>query len=92
MADERRERRAATLFDIRRIIGALLGLYGALLVVLGLFDSDAEIDKAQGVHINLWAGLGMLLVAALFWAWAMWRPLGEELEDRVRRERESDST
>jgi hypothetical protein len=81
MARESRGDRAATLFDVRRIIAGLLGLYGALLVVLGLFDSDAEIDKAQGVHINLWAGIGMLVVAALFAAWAIWRPLGEELRE-----------
>ena len=81
MAAESRSTRAATLFDVRRIIGGLLGLYGALLVVLGIFDTDAEIEKAQGVHINLWAGIGMLVVAALFWAWAIWRPLGDELRE-----------
>ena len=81
MADESRSTRAATLFDVRRIIGGLLGLYGVLLVILGIFDSDAEIEKAQGVHINLWAGIGMLVVAGLFWAWALWRPLGEELRE-----------
>ena len=66
---------------MRRIIGGLMGVYGALLVVLGLFDTDAEIEKAQGVHINLWAGIGMLVLSALFWAWALWRPLGEELQE-----------
>jgi hypothetical protein len=81
MPGEDRKARAATLFDVRRIIGGLLGVYGLLLVVLGLNDSDAEIEKAQGVHINLWAGIGMLVVAALFWAWALWRPLGEELRE-----------
>jgi drug/metabolite transporter (DMT)-like permease len=81
MADESRKARAATLFDIRRIIGSLLGFYGLLLIVLGATDSAAEIDKAQGVNINLWAGVGMLVVGALFWAWALWRPLGEELSE-----------
>jgi hypothetical protein len=27
------------------------------------------------VNINLWAGIGMLVVAALFVLWAWWRPL-----------------
>jgi hypothetical protein len=81
MADESRTSRAATLFDVRRIIGGLLLFYGLVLFVLGLTDSDAEIDKAQGVNINLWAGVGMLVVGALFWAWALWRPLGEELSE-----------
>jgi hypothetical protein len=81
MADESRASRAATLFDVRRIIGGLLLLYGVVLVILGIGDSDAEIQKSQGVHINLWAGIGMLVVGALFWAWALWRPLGEELRE-----------
>lgn len=80
-APESRTSRAATLFDVRRIIGGLMLLYGVLLFVLGLFDSEAEIDKAQGVHINFWAGLGMIIVGVLFWAWALWRPLGEELRE-----------
>src|SRR6476660_2012263 len=61
--------RAARLFDIRRIIGGLFAVYGLILTVLGLLDSTAEIDKAQGVRINLWAGLGMLVVGGLFLLW-----------------------
>jgi hypothetical protein len=75
---------AANLFDLRRIIGGLFLVYGLLLTILGLGDSDAEISKAAGVHINLIAGIGMLVVGGLFVAWAQWRPLGEELEDAER--------
>jgi drug/metabolite transporter (DMT)-like permease len=67
------------LFDLRRIIGGLFVFYGLLLTVLGLFDSQEEIDKAAGVNINLWAGLGMLVFAALMIAWALIRPLADEL-------------
>jgi hypothetical protein len=74
-----REMRAANLFDLRRIIGGVFLVWGLLLVFLGLTDSDAEIEKAAGVNINLWAGLGMLALAALFLIWAFTRPLGEEL-------------
>ena len=49
---------AANLFDLRRIIGGVFVVYGLLLTVLGLFDSQEEIDKAAGVNINLWAGPG----------------------------------
>ena len=56
----------ANLFDLRRIIGGLFIVYGLLLTILGLFDSQKEIDKAAGVHINLWAGLGMLVVGGGF--------------------------
>jgi hypothetical protein len=67
------------LFDLRRIIGGLFIFYGLLLTVLGLFDSQEEIDKAAGVNINLWAGLGMLVFGLLMIAWALTRPLSEEL-------------
>jgi|SRR3954463_4767227 len=73
--------RAANLFDLRRIIGAMFAVYGVILTIVGLTDSDAEIKKAAGININLWTGLAMLVVAALFITWAMARPLGEQLED-----------
>jgi hypothetical protein len=69
----------ANLFDLRRIIGGLFVVYGLLLTVLGLFDSQEEIDKAAGVNINLWAGLGMLVFGILMFVWALTRPLSEEL-------------
>jgi hypothetical protein len=76
-----REARAANLFDLRRIIGALFVVYGVILTVVGLTDSQAEIDKAAGIQINLWTGLAMLAVGAFFIAWALLRPLSEELSD-----------
>ena len=77
--DSKRAAKAANLFDLRRIIGGLFIVYGLLLTVLGLFDSQEEIDKAAGVNINLWAGLGMLVVGLLFITWALTRPLSDEL-------------
>jgi ABC-type branched-subunit amino acid transport system permease subunit len=77
--DSRDTERAADLFDLRRIIGGLFLLYGALLTVVGLTDGDAELQTAAGLRINLIAGLGMLVLGALFVAWALWRPLGQEL-------------
>lgn len=74
-------KRVATLFDLRRLIGALFAVYGVILLILGLGASDAEIEKAAGWNLNLWVGIGMLVVAALFLAWAFGRPLGDELED-----------
>jgi hypothetical protein len=72
---------AANLFDLRRIIGGLFIAYGLLLLILGITDSDAEISKAAGININLWAGLGMLVFGALMMAWALLRPLGEQLTE-----------
>ncbi|GAB3132803.1 hypothetical protein [Amycolatopsis sp. NPDC004378] len=66
----------AGAFDIRLIIALLIGVYGIILTVMGIgFTSDQEIAKAAGVNINLWAGIGMLVVAALFFVWAKVRPL-----------------
>jgi hypothetical protein len=66
----------AGAFDIRLIIALLIGVYGVILTVMGIgFTSDAELAKAAGVNINLWAGIGMLVVAALFFVWAQVRPL-----------------
>jgi hypothetical protein len=55
----------ARLFDVRRVIGGLFVLYGVIVTVAGLLDSPAAIEKAQGVRVNLWTGLGMLALGAL---------------------------
>ncbi|KMS72531.1 membrane protein [Streptomyces viridochromogenes] len=65
---------AARLFDIRRIIGGLFVIYGVIVTIAGLTDDDAAIDKAEGVNINLWTGLGMLLLGLFFLTWLKLRP------------------
>ena len=63
-------------FDIRLIIALLAGIYGLVITVLGLFfTTDKEIDKSAGVNINLWAGIALLVLSALFVLWARLRPL-----------------
>jgi hypothetical protein len=81
MSSEPAVRRAANLFDLRRIIGGLFVVYGIVLAVLGLFDSQEEIDKAAGVNINLWTGVGMLVFGLLMIIWALTRPLGTEIAE-----------
>lgn len=66
---------ASKLFDLRYLIGGLMSVYGVVLIVVGLADSKAEIDKAAGIRINLWMGLGMLALGLLFLLWARTRPL-----------------
>lgn len=66
------------MLDIRRIIGGLFAVYGIMLTITGAVDSRAEIDKALGVRINLWTGLGMLVVGAIFLLWAQLRPVGAD--------------
>jgi hypothetical protein len=67
--------RAANRFDIRRIIGALFTLYGIVLVVVGVIGAHHVKVKAAGININLWAGVGMLVLAALMIWWALARPV-----------------
>jgi drug/metabolite transporter (DMT)-like permease len=79
------------LLDIRRIIAALLGIYGAILLVAGIVGSSAQKNKAAGVNINLWAGIVLLLMAAFFLVWALTRPLSEELREAERQDPDSPS-
>jgi glucose uptake protein GlcU len=63
-------------FDVRLIIALLLGIYGLVLTILGLFFvSDEDVHKSADVNVNLWTGIAMLVVGALFVLWARVRPL-----------------
>jgi hypothetical protein len=65
---------AAKLFDIRVLIGGLFTLYGVMLIIYGFFTSAAELAKAAGININLWLGLGMLVLGLLFLLWVRVAP------------------
>jgi len=69
------EKRKVGLFDIRIIIASLIGLYGIILVITGLFSSDTQAEKAAGLNINIIAGIVMIVFAAAFIAWARIRPI-----------------
>lgn len=66
---------AASLFDIRRIIGGLFTLYGVLVLGAGLVDGSDAKAKAAGIDINIWTGLGMLLLGLGMLAWMALRPV-----------------
>ena len=74
MTDETKTRKVARLFDVRRVIGGLFLIYGVIVTLLGIFDSQAEIDKAQGVRINLWMGLAMLVLGGFMLLWLRLSP------------------
>ena len=78
---------AARLFDIRRIIGGLFVIYGVIVTITGLTDGDAAIDKAQGVNINLWTGLGMLALGLFFLIWLKLRPAAPPPPEAIPEER-----
>ena len=80
--DEAAARRVANRFDIRRIIGALFVLYGVVLIVTGAVGSDEVKNKAAGINVDLWTGLGMLVVGLLMIVWALARPVAPEPRQR----------
>ena len=66
--------RSAGALDIRNFIGTLLGLYGIILTATGIFG-DTELQKTGGINANLWAGIFLLIVSAIFLGWAKLRPI-----------------
>ncbi|SFO37652.1 hypothetical protein SAMN05660359_02972 [Geodermatophilus obscurus] len=69
-------KQAAGAFDVRNVIAALIGFYGVVLVLLGLFsDTAADRERTGDVNANLWAGLAMLVFAAAFALWSRLRPI-----------------
>jgi hypothetical protein len=66
----------AGAFDIRTFIASLIGLYGVILLIMGIVAQSAQDDiRAGGANVNLVAGICMIVFAVLFQAWAMLRPV-----------------
>jgi hypothetical protein len=79
--EEANAARAANRFDVRRIIGGVFTVYGIVLLVTGIVGSEHVKTKAAGINIDLFAGIGMLIFAALMIAWALLRPVMPEPEE-----------
>jgi hypothetical protein len=72
---------SAGAFDVRTIIGGLLGIYGVMLLIMGLWFTDSnERSKADGENLNLTVGIGLIVVSALFFIWLILRPLRVPVE------------
>jgi hypothetical protein len=67
--------RLVNRFDIRRLIGGVFLLYGVVLTVAGIVGSSHVKNKAAGINVDLWTGLGMLVFAAFMISWALLRPI-----------------
>jgi drug/metabolite transporter (DMT)-like permease len=75
MSTDRPARHSAGAFDIRNVIAALFGFYGIVLIVMGIVaDSPADRARTGDVNANLWAGIGMAVVAVIFAVWTRSRP------------------
>jgi drug/metabolite transporter (DMT)-like permease len=68
---------ASSLFDLRTVIAILFAFYGVVLTVMGFVTATPEnTAKSGGLNLNLWTGIGMLILAAIFVVWARAKPLG----------------
>ena len=75
MSMQRRGR--ASLFDLRWILAFLFAVYGIVVTLMGLFAHARTVTASGqdvGVNVNLWTGIPMLVLAALFALWATLRP------------------
>ena len=73
---ENGRRHAAGAFDVRNIIAGLIGFYGVVLVLMGLFAyGEDQRSKTGDVNANLWSGIAMILVALGFAVWTRLRPI-----------------
>jgi TRAP-type C4-dicarboxylate transport system permease small subunit len=72
---ETTRRSRTNVFDIRNIIGALMLIYGAVLLVMSFTTSAAEKAKVGGINANLWVGLCLLVAGGLMVMWAVLRPV-----------------
>lgn len=90
MSENKPSRSRAGFFDIRNIVGALLFLYGVILVLVSFSTSDAQRAKANGIDANLWVGLCMLLAGVVFIVWAATRPIIVDEEELERNKRAID--
>lgn len=78
VAKTKKPRRVAGAFDIRNVIGMLLAIYGFIVLLSG-FLLDPGIDPSDGTiknaGYNIWAGVALLIVAAVFMGWAYFKPI-----------------
>jgi hypothetical protein len=83
--------RSTRRFDLRRILGALFVVYGVIVLIVGLVDlgGDSETKMTGGIAINVWTGIGMLVLGGLFFLWDRLAPVpAEDIVRNLEREEE----
>jgi hypothetical protein len=58
--------------DVRLPLGLLFTVIGALLAIFGALSDKAVYTRSLNINVNLWWGLFMTAVGALF-LWFSWR-------------------
>src|SRR3954447_23675508 len=80
----------AGAYHVPVFIAGLIGFYGIVLVIMGLFADNADDKHKTGdVNANLWAGLVMVAVAIVFAVWTRLRPVVVD-EEALREADEAD--
>ena len=71
-----KQKHTAGAYDVRTVIAGLIGLYGVVLTIMGLFADNAD-DRAKtgDWNANLWSGIVMVIVAVVFAVWLVLRPV-----------------
>jgi hypothetical protein len=77
-AEKRRMIDSTRRFDLRRILGALFVFYGVIVTLVGLVQGPEDVEKTNGIPINLWTGGAMLVLGILFFVWDRLSPVPEE--------------
>lgn len=83
-------RHTAGIFDVRNIIGALLAIYGVVLLLVHFLGGDDSATSGQAhEQANLWTGAALLLVGIIFFVWAKVRPtvVDEDEQERLKAEK-----
>ncbi|MGK8360440.1 cell wall anchor protein [Corynebacterium amycolatum] len=83
---QKTQNKKAGAFDIRNVIGALLGLYGLILMLAYLFldaGVNPETNEAKQPLYNLYAGIALIVVAVIFFVWTKIRPTVVEEADQA---------
>ena len=70
------QKHTAGAYDVRTVIAGLIGLYGIVLTIMGLFANNAD-DRAKtgDWNANLWSGIVMIVVAVVLALWLVLRPI-----------------
>jgi hypothetical protein len=73
----------AGALDVRVIIGALLGLFGAVVLVTGLVNGSGsgKPPHSDPDHLNIYVGIALLVAAIFFLVWSRLRPLLVPVEE-----------
>jgi hypothetical protein len=67
--------RESRLLDLRFVIALMFLIFGVLVTLAGVFADQESIDKAAGINISLWTGLGMLVLSGVFFLWLAKAPV-----------------